>query len=333
MICGRRTEIAFGPIRACVVVGPSTGRRFPSDLLARFDSPCVRAVRRGDQFDHSMGSIMVLMRRELLIGTVTFVLVGLGPAAIDRAVAADSFDEIEKKSLALLDKIKTVTAKIKLDFEARQGENWVINHTTGTAEYLIKDGTVLSRLDLKSEVSTFTNSNETKETKDLLLLTDGKYTWNQGVQKGKRLVYKFPIDPVQSAISTREYFEVLRRDYDITVLPEQELDGKKTWVIEANRKPEGNVPRIKTVINFRQDAPLMVRTVNFDPGGTKVQETFLHDVKVDAAIPPERFKYKPPPDYQVLDLTGEAPPENVNSPTIQNAKPAGEGDQAGSRQP
>jgi len=228
------------------------------------------------------------------------------PAETPRAqpTQAETIDLLEKKILALRGRIKSFTATIDVKFDSSQGDAWVKSHTYGPMAYQFDGDKVLYRIDMTVETKRIGGGEDEETTETQTLMSDGEYMYQFGTQAGKKKAYKARIDRLQSSVPSPEFFFFLRRDYDLTVLPDEKVDGKDCWVIRAAKISDEEVLQLKTLTFFRKDIPLMVKTVNLDRFDNVMQVTKIGDIQVDVPVDPKQFEFRPDPDCEVQDQTG-----------------------------
>lgn len=224
-------------------------------------------------------------------------------AATSDVVGPVPVEAIEEKILALRGKINSFTAHIDVRFDSSQGEAWVKSHTHGTMAYLIEEDRILYRIDMTIETTRIADGAEEKTVEPQTMMSDGQYMYQIGERNGKKAAYKARIDKLQSSVPTPEFFFFLHRDYDLSLLPDEEVDGKPCWVIRAAKISEEEVLRIKTLTYFRQDIPLMVKTVNLDRFDNVMQVTHIKDIQVDVPVDRDQFEFRPEPDWDIQDQT------------------------------
>ena len=210
-------------------------------------------------------------------------------------------EAIEEKILALRGTIKSFTANIDVRFDSSQGEAWVKSHTFGPMAYLFEDDKILYRIDMTIETTRIAEGAEEKTVEPQTMMSDGEYMYQIGERNGRKAAYKARIDKLQSSVPTPEFFFFLHRDYDLSLLPDEEVDGKPCWVIRAAKISDEEVLRIKTITYFRQDIPLMVKTVNLDRFDNVMQVTQIKDIQVDVPVDRAQFEFRPEPDWEVMD--------------------------------
>lgn len=217
----------------------------------------------------------------------------------------DELRKVEKKLLEMVPKFKTFSATLTLKVDFSGPQSWDRSDGKGTVEYSIQDDKVLSRVEMTSESIATIGSSEIKSRDIHTLYGDGKYIFDVGETNGQKMAFKMNSDPMQSAVPNRALFDVLRTEYETKVLPDEKLDGKDVWVIEARPKDTEKTPAARMVSYFRQDVPLMVKTVSYDKFDRPFQWTTLTEIKIDPKIDPERFVFKRSPDFEYYDTTEE----------------------------
>ncbi|RIK69209.1 MAG: hypothetical protein DCC65_00220 [Planctomycetota bacterium] len=217
------------------------------------------------------------------------------------ARAEESVDSIQERVLALHGKIKSFSGRIESRFDSTLQGAWVKSHTQGPVAYKFQDGKILYRMDLKIETMRESDAEKSTSREEQVLMSDGDYMYQSGVQNGEKIAYKADVDSLQTCVPTKLFFGWLKRDYDLTVLPDEKVDGKDCWVIRAAKKSEEEVLQLKTVTFFRKDVPIMVKTVNYDRFDNVMQVTEIRDIKLDVELDPEKFVFKAHSDTKIID--------------------------------
>lgn len=216
---------------------------------------------------------------------------------------AETIDSLEEKILALRGRIKSFTATIDVKFDSSQNEAWVKSHTYGPMSYQFDGDKVLYRIDMTVETKLIGAGADEETTETQTLMSDGEYMYQYGTNKGQKKAYKARIDKLQSSVPSPEFFFFLRRDYDLTVLPDEKVDGKDCWVIRAAKISTEEVLQLKTLTFFRKDIPLMVKTVNYDRFDNVMQVTKISDIQIDVPVDPQQFEFHLEPGVELQDQT------------------------------
>lgn len=216
----------------------------------------------------------------------------------------ETVESVQEKILALRGAIKSFTATIDVKFDSSQNDAWVKCHTYGPMAYQFDGDKVLYRIDMTVDTKRIGGGADEETTETQTLMSDGEYMYQFGTQDGKKKGYKARIDKLQSSIPSPEFFFFLHRDYDLSLLPDEKVDGKDCWVIRAAKISEEEVLQLKTLTFFRKDIPLMVKTVNLDRFDNVMQVTKISDIQIDVPVDPGQFEFRPDPDCEVMDQTG-----------------------------
>ena len=213
--------------------------------------------------------------------------------------------KVERKLLEQVPKFTSFSAVMSVKVDYSSTISWDRSEGRGTVEYLIKGDQILSRLEMTSESTATVGTAETKTRDVHTLYGDGKYVYDVGESNETKLAFKMNSDPMQIAVPTPALFEVWRSQYEAKVLPDEKLDGKDVWVIELRPKDTYKTPAARMVSYYRKDLPLLVKTVSYDKFDKPFQWTLVTDIKVNPKLDPERFVFKPSPDYEFHDVTEE----------------------------
>ena len=223
--------------------------------------------------------------------------------------AARSDDElpaVEKKITEEWSKHKSVTATLTAETHMDMGISVTDGKGTGTFELVRKDSKLYSRMELTSTLVRKIGDEEQKLDQHMLVIVDGEFAYTYSEFAGQKTARKTRIEPKMTG-NPKEILESHRKTHDLKLLPEQEIDGHKTYVIEASPKAGVLVPQRKMVFFFRQDIGLMVRMVAHNEAGKPVTTMTYGDIKLDVDIEPGRFVFKAPEGVEVLDLSAIAP--------------------------
>lgn len=123
----------------------------------------------------------------------------------------------------------------------------------------------------------------------------------------------------------RKFFDALRTDHDLDLLPDEKLDGQEVHVIVAvpNDPARFNIKR--KITYFSSETGLILKQVIYDIKDVPFNTMTLRDIKTNVKIDPERFVFKAPEGVQVQDLAAlqvpPAPPPKTPPAATGSAKP------------
>jgi outer membrane lipoprotein-sorting protein len=233
----------------------------------------------------------------LVVCVVSFAL----PAAV-----ADELAAVEKKLAAAWKKHKSMTAKFTMVTKMEQPGFAMESKSAGAQEVVRKGDKVLYRVEMTSSTVQKVADQETKTEQTMLTVSDGTHTHTLSETMGQKTVVKTKVDP-QSTGDPEATFKFLRKDHTLKVLPEETIDGKKVFVIEATPKQVQPMAPAKLLYYFLQDDGLPVKMVASDQTGKPMVTMIYSDVEFDVKIDPQRFVFKVPEGVQVIDQTAEQP--------------------------
>jgi len=241
---------------------------------------------------------MKRMRLVLMAGLVLGLVL---PAAV-----ADELATVEKKLTAAWKKHKSMTAEFTMVTKMEQPGFVMESKTEGTQEVMKKGDQLLFRLELATSTVQKVGDQETKSEQKVTMVSDGTYAYTLSEMMGQKTVVKTKVDP-QSVGDPQAMFKFLRKDHTLKLLPEETIDGKKVFVIEATPKQAQPMAPSKSVYYFLQDDGALVKLVASDQAGKPMTTMTYTDVKSDVKIDPQRFVFKAPEGVQVIDQTGAQP--------------------------
>lgn len=242
--------------------------------------------------------------------------------------ATDEVAEVEKKLSDMVGRYKTIAYKMKTTSDVKTPEMTMKMDSQGAFEAARRGDSWVSRME--AETRTLQKDKEGKEQKDegkILQVYDGQYSWTYSEGQGQKTAMKMKADPkmVVSPFDVKAMFEMLRREFNLRLLPEEKIDGKAVWVIEAtpkkaNSEEMGDIG--KSLSYYRKDTGIVTKGVTFDRSGKPVSTTTFTDVRTNAEFPPERFVFKAPPGVEVMDMTAMGEPSQEEEAPAQAREPA-----------
>jgi outer membrane lipoprotein-sorting protein len=222
--------------------------------------------------------------------------------ATTAAARGETLEAIEKKLIASAEKVTSMSATQIMKSQFDTGGGKMTNDSNGTFEFVRKSGKLMFRAESKNvsvmNVSGQTMRNETRS----LTVGDGQFVWSQTDTGEQKMVTKSKMPKEASNLISKGYFDNLRRDNDIKVLPDATVDGKSTYVVEVSPKTKG--PQSTTTTSYYlKDTGILVKSVTSDAAGKPMTTLTYSDIKVNTSIPADRFVFKAPPGVQVMDMT------------------------------
>lgn len=225
----------------------------------------------------------------------------LAAAILARPAFAESIDGVEKKIAEQSAKLKSWSAKMKSVTEIA-GEGYKTKTVSeGTFEQMRKGDVVMFRSETNTTTTMDIAGKPTKMESKATSISDGQFVYTLTDTSGMKNAMKMKAQKqVESAP-----FKTLREDYILMLLPEETIDGRKAYVIEAKPRPgrpaSAGVGRM--VYYYDQSTGISLKTVSNDASGKPTVTTTYTDIKIDPSLSPDRFVFKAPAGVQVQDLT------------------------------
>lgn len=224
------------------------------------------------------------------------------------SAAAESVDDVIKKLDEAGAKLKSYSAKLKMDQKMEMGAMKTVTEMSGTIEFARKDGKELFRNEMDSKMVTEGGGTDMKMVQKTLMVSDGEFMWMlndaiDGPTKGQKSATKSKAQgDMMSARNMKEMG-------DLKLLPDEKIDGEDCYVIEALMK--GGMPGMKQVVYYRKSDGITAKSVtimNDKPIGTMT----MSDIKINPNLDADRFVFKAPEGVEVVDMT--KPQEGEDKP-------------------
>lgn len=222
------------------------------------------------------------------------------------ARAADTLEDVEKNILLQAEKSKTLSARMVMTSDLEGPSMRMKSKAEGTYEYARRGDTVMFRMESKSTGTTkIADQPETTSDDKSLVVADGRFCYTLTETAGQKMAVKMKLDPAKSNVAGRDGFDQLHKNYNLKLLPDEKLDSRDVYVIEATpKKPKPDTTE-KHKYYYTKDSGILVRSVTESKGeqGRSTVTFALNDIKPDADIKPERFVFKAPEGVEVMDMT------------------------------
>jgi outer membrane lipoprotein-sorting protein len=168
------------------------------------------------------------------------------------------------------------------------------------------DNAAMFRMETTTQMAQEFGGQKMETSSKMLLVDDGEfqYTLAEAEQMPQPYATKAKSDPSKANAGGKAMFDQMRKQYNLKLMPDATVDGQAVYVIEATMKTDTPSPITKFLLHFSKDSGIAVKMVGMDPEGKTVQTTTYSDIKLNAKISPDRFKFKAPDGVQVMDMTG-----------------------------
>lgn len=219
------------------------------------------------------------------------------------AASADSLEEVQKKIVDAVSKLDSFSADMSMKTEMEMGGMKIAQEATGSLEFMRKNGVGVSRTELKTIVNRSAGGQDTRIEGSMLTILDGEFSYIMQDQMGQKSAVKMRPDPTQSPVPSETTFKSLSEKCDVTLLPDENIDGIDCYVIDAVPKQHVPIPIKKLRSYYAKQTGMPVRLAGFDQSGNQIQTTDFKNARTNPALDPERFSFKLPEGVKLRDLT------------------------------
>ena len=194
-------------------------------------------------------------------------------------------------------------------------------------EWLKQGDKFLYRIETKSKTTTSMAGQERTQDATTLTVYDGEYVWTLSEIGEQKRVLKTRPTTEPTLATNKAFFDSLKESYELTLLPDETLDGHATWVIQATPRqpsPQEGMPSV-LVLNFDKDTAANLKTVGKDSGGKEVMTISTKDVRLNPPLAADHFAFKVPEGVEVIDMTDNQPAQPQTQPNAaksEEPKPA-----------
>lgn len=242
----------------------------------------------------------------IIVLTAYCFLSGLWLSTSRTIAAEDSLPAIEAQAIAAAEKVDAVSAKMRINTMMKMGEADIESESNGTYDHQRHGNRVVFRIDLKNVVTSKYQGQTRKAEQTVLTISDGAACYVITTQAGRKpTVTKSIPQSGQTIVADENFFTSLKKSYDLRVLPEQNIEGKKAWVIEAIPKAASDDQPAKTIHYIQKESGLRVKSTGHDKSGRRIQLTALSEINLKPEIKPDRFLVELPDDVTIVDMTGK----------------------------
>lgn len=240
----------------------------------------------------------------------------LGSLMVCSTLAADTLENVEKQIVDANDKVKSMSGKLTSKGEMSMGGTSMTNLAEGTFEYVRQGDKMRYRIDMKNSMA----QGDMKMDSTNQLICDGDAVLliqdQGGMKQGRKMK---PEGSMQ--LSAKQIFDEMKKENDLKLLPDETIDGKPAFTIEATPKTANPMGLTKMVMNFSKENGVFLKQVGFDKDGKAIQTTTFTDLKVNPEIDPKRFELIVPEGVNVIDMTAGPQTPAPAEPAPAPAKP------------
>lgn len=238
---------------------------------------------------------MVRHSRMLVVTALAF--------AFPAGARADKLDEVIQRIADMVAKHNSYSMKTTVNQDFQTPDMSMKSDGDSMTEFMRDGDKWMFRSDSTSAM-TQTMGGQTQTTNSkTTVVADGEFIWTLTEAEGNKSAMKSRMDKSYSMQLDKAYFDRMKTDYDLALLPDEKVNGAATWVIEAKAKKPSPGAAVTMLTYFDQSHGLSVKSVGKDANGKAVFTSVSTDVKINPSISADRFVFKAPDGVQVYDMT------------------------------
>lgn len=239
----------------------------------------------------------------------------IGLALSGSMARAETLEDVEKKIAELSNKHKSVQFKQKMTSDFAMEGMTSKMQSEGTTRAMKKGEKWLWRNETKvSTTVKAADQPEMQQDAKVLQVNDGEYIYTLNESADGKMANRMKAKTEMMGVLTSEQMKELRKTYDMKLLPDEDVDGKSAWVIETKLKKDAKgemaaaaaAMDLTSLSYYRKADGILVKMVSKNKDGKTVQTLTTTDIKLDADMDPEQFKFKAPDGVVVQDMDAAA---------------------------
>ncbi len=216
--------------------------------------------------------------------------------AVVATASAETLETVEKALTEKFQEYTSLSADMKMTMQIAPGMSM---DSTGTMEFMLHDGKEKFRNELEVKMGHGTQSIETR----MVHIYDGTNAYTISEVMGQKRVMRTKPSRMTGRAGGKAFFEDLKRDNVLKLLPDADVDGVTTYVIEATPKQPHPQDPGRMNYYFDKTRGLIIKMVGLNAGGDTVMSMTLSNIKINPKLDPKRFEFKPEPGTNVIDMT------------------------------
>lgn len=221
------------------------------------------------------------------------------------APAAETVETLQKKLDGTAAKVTVLICQQRSVIDSDMGNGGSLKKDeTGPLEFMKQGGKIMWRMESKGRQIQKGREYETKLDIDDVQFDDGEHSWMILDSGGKKKAFKLKMRQTIHPLADKSFFADERKDNTLKVQADEPIDGKPCFVLDssptmfANQKLPGMG---MTRYWIQQDTGIIVKSVTNDGKAKPMMTTTRTQIKLNAAIPPDRFQ--PPAGAEIVDMT------------------------------
>lgn len=217
--------------------------------------------------------------------------------------SSDSVESAERESVRAWDRHRTLSAERTLVTDVTTDTGTTRTTFVSSFECMKKGERLLVREEGRTSGMERRTGGATRKIESALKqIHDGEYVHILTDAFDRQSLYKRKQTSAHEAFGGRAFFRTLHEAYTLQRLPDETLEGRPAFVLQAVPKSGGSPLLEKAVHYLDKDTGLVVKSIMTSNDGRAQTTLTVANIKVDPPIPAERFIFVPLPGLKAIDL-------------------------------
>ncbi|MBI4718599.1 MAG: hypothetical protein HY763_12390 [Planctomycetes bacterium] len=217
--------------------------------------------------------------------------------------SSDSVESAERELVRAWDRHRTLTAERTLVTDVTTDTGTTRTTFVSSFECMKKGDRLLVREEGRTSGMERRTDGATRRIESALKqIHDGEYVYVLTDAFDHQTLYKRKQTIANEAFGGRPLFHTLHEAYTLQRLPDETVDGRLAYVIQAAPKPGASLVTEKVVHYIDKSTGLVLKSITTGNDGRAQTTLTVTNIKVDAPIPAERFVFVPLPGLKAIDL-------------------------------
>lgn len=218
-------------------------------------------------------------------------------------VRAETLEGLQKAADENWKKMTSMSYNIEMNMDM-SGEGFSMKSTgSGKCEMSHSGEKWMMFTEMKNSAVQKVAGTETKTDSVTSMVCDGDFIYTVSDMAGQKSATKSKADSFMKMAGGTGFFTGLKDVYDLSVLPDEQVDGKATYVVEAKPKAAAAAAGGASRYNFDKDSMIVVQTKTMGPDGKVMSLMKVTNLKLGGAVDASHFAFKAPAGVEVMDMT------------------------------
>ncbi len=229
-----------------------------------------------------------------------FISVILGFSMLLASGEGDSLEEAEKAIITRFATIQSCVATVRTLETAGSGSSSARSESTRYVEWVRKGNGFLYRAESTSKTTQSDSNQSITQEAEATTVSDGVSVVTLADRNGEQTAIKRKAD-ITHTPDIRALLDALKSEQVLHRLPDIKVGLDDCFVIQGIPRNRTDSDIGQTVIYFRKDIGLDVRTVAYDKKNQPVYTSTTTDIRINVELPPDRFRIVIPDGVKLVD--------------------------------